>query len=469
VIRALALGALAFAACSGCTGEAAPTVSGDVILVTVDALRADHVTPELTPTLARLAAEGISFTSARSNSSHPLQSAATLLTGLLPTRGGSIGLLEAEPSAEAETLAESFTRSGHFTGLVSSQPLLGREGFRRGYADIQIARPGETWAAAEVAERAAEVLGDAGDGPCFLHVHFTDPHEPHVGSAAPAVSFAALRERIGAGVSGDELCTPDELESLRDAYRSEIAAVDAAMDVLLEAVALRAHSEGALLLFTSTCGEEFLEHGYVGHSWTLNEESLRVPLFFHAPGAIAPASDAQPVSLVDVAPTLAELVSLPERRSGFDGDALLEGGRPKDLGAREILAELVIRERCVMRAVVTDGVKYISASLWHEPKARPAVSSSYIETLRAAAEGQFELPPVFGEPVKELLYDLRNDPRERTPLGAMSRVSKSQLRASLEDYRGYCATHGLAPAPAQVIPSLSESSEADALEALGYL
>ena len=174
-------------------------------------------------------------------------------------------------------------------------------------------------------------------------------------------------------------------------------------------------------------------------------------------------------SMVDVAPTLAELVSLPERRSGFDGDALLEGGRPKDLGAREILAELVIRERCVMRAVVTDGVKYISASLWHEPGERPTVSSSYIETLRATAEGQFELPPVFGEPVKELLYDLRNDPGERTPLGAMSRVSTSQLRALLKDYREYCAAHGLAPAAAQVAPSFSESSEADALEALGYL
>jgi hypothetical protein len=51
----------------------------------------------------------------------------------------------------------------------------------------------------------------------------------------------------------------------------------------------------------------------------------------------------------------------------------------------------------------------------------------------------------------------------------MSRVSKSQLRAVLEDYREYCAAHGLAPRAAEVIPSFSDSSEADALEALGYL
>ena len=51
----------------------------------------------------------------------------------------------------------------------------------------------------------------------------------------------------------------------------------------------------------------------------------------------------------------------------------------------------------------------------------------------------------------------------------MSRVSSSTLRAVLNDYRAYCAAHGLAPAAAKAAPSFSDSSEADALEALGYL
>ena len=123
----------------------------------------------------------------------------------------------------------------------------------------------------------------------------------------------------------------------------------------------------------------------------------------------------------------------------------------------------------MLRAVVTQGVKLVSVDLWHEPGDRPAVSASYIETVRAAAEGELELPEVFGEPTLELLYDLDNDPTERAPLSAMSRISKSQLRAVLEDYREYCTAHGLAPQAAQVIPSFSDSSEADALEALGYL
>ena len=467
--RALSLGALAIAACGGCASETSPELSGDVILITVDALRADHLTDELTPTLARLAGEGVSFSNARANSSHPLQSTATLLTGLLPTRGGSIGLLEAEPSAEAETLAESFAGAELVTGLVSSQPLLGGDGFRRGYADIQVARPGEVWSASEVASRASEVLEDAGERACFLHVHFADPHEPHLAPEPPAVSFADIRERIADGATGDELCTEEELEALRAAYRAEVAAVDAAVAELLTAISERANSDGTLLVFTSTCGEEFLEHGYVGHSWTLHDEALRVPLFFHSPGQISAALDDQNVSLVDVAPSLAAFLDLTERRIGFDGDPLLDGDGPALLGDRETLAELVIRERCVLRAVVTQDVKFVSVDLWHEPSERRAISAKYIETVRAAAAGELELPEVFGEPTLELLYDLKNDPGERTSLGAMSRVSKSQLRAILQDYREYCAAHGLAPRAAEVIPSFSDSSEADALEALGYL
>ncbi|MCH2105182.1 MAG: sulfatase [Planctomycetes bacterium] len=466
--RALALGALALAACGSCS-RSAPELSGDVVLITVDALRADHISAELTPTLSRLAGEGLSFSNARANSSHPLQSAAALLTGLLPTRGGSIGLLEAAPSAEAETLAETLAEAQLMTGLVSSQPLLGGEGFLRGYQDIQVARPGESWSASEVASRAIEVLEDAGERASFLHVHFADPHEPHVGDEPPLVSFADVRARIAAGATGDERCSPEELESLRAAYRAEVAAVDAAVAELFEAIRARANPDGTLIVFTSTCGEEFLEHGYVGHSWTLHEEALRVPLIFHGPGMVDAAVDAQAVSLVDVAPSLAALLKLPERRIGFDGDALFDGGSAAQLEERETLAELVIRERCVLRAVITRDVKFISADRVHEPSERQAISAGYIEAVRAAAAGELELPDVFGDSATELLYDLKNDPGERTSLGMMSRVSKSQLRAVLDDYREYCAAHGLAPRAAEVAPSFSDSSEADALEALGYL
>ena len=158
---------------AGCTGGSQPEHSGDVILITVDALRADFISPELTPTIHRLSVEGLSFANARANSSHPLQSSATLLTGLLPTRGGSIGLLEAAPSEEAETLAEAFAKSGYSTSLVSSQALLSAEGFRRGYDDIQIARPGESWGASDVAERAVEALEDVDNERCFMPVSYT--------------------------------------------------------------------------------------------------------------------------------------------------------------------------------------------------------------------------------------------------------------------------------------------------------
>ena len=454
---------------TSCTGGSQPEHAGDVILITVDALRADFISPENTPTLARLAAEGLSFTNARASSSHPLQSSATVLTGLLPTRGGSIGLLEAAPSAEVKTLAEAFAQGGYSTSLVSSQPLLSAEGFRRGYADIQIARRGESWSATEVAERAVEALEDTSDARCFLQIHFADPHEPHLGTSPPSVSFAELRARIASGAKDEAICTEQELESLLEAYRAEIAAVDVAVNLLLEAIETRANPDGTLLLFTSTCGEEFLEHGYLGHSWTLHEEALRVPMILHSAASISPAVVEQAVSHVDIAPTLFAIAALRERVTGFDGDALVRSGKAIELGPRDVLAELVIRERCILRAVIKDKAKLITSSLWRDPSERAAASATYVETLRAAAAGELELPPVFGEPALEILYDLKHDPREKTPLGAMSRISTSELRAVLSDYREYCAAHGLAPRAAKTLPSFSDSSEADALEALGYL
>ena len=110
---------------TSCSGGSQPEHAGDVILITVDALRADFISHENTPTLARLAAEGLSFTNARANSSHPLQSSATLLTGLLPTRGGSIGLLEAAPSEEAEALGEDFAASQDIAPIRMAWALMG--------------------------------------------------------------------------------------------------------------------------------------------------------------------------------------------------------------------------------------------------------------------------------------------------------------------------------------------------------
>ena len=69
---------------ASCTGGSQPEHGGDVVLITVDALRSDFISSELTPTIHQLAAEGLSFANARANSSHPLQSSATAIPSSSP-------------------------------------------------------------------------------------------------------------------------------------------------------------------------------------------------------------------------------------------------------------------------------------------------------------------------------------------------------------------------------------------------
>ena len=77
--------------------------------------------------------------------------------------------------------------------------------------------------------------------------------------------------------------------------------------------------ESALVVLTSDHGEEFLEHGFVDHAWTLYEESVRVPLIFWAPRELEPDRVEAPVSTVDILPTLLRLMEIPHE-GPFDGN-----------------------------------------------------------------------------------------------------------------------------------------------------
>ena len=84
------------------------------------------------------------------------------MSGRLPTSGGSIGLLEAQPAEAATTLASAFRRAGYRTALATNQPLLSGRGFTRGFDDVAVASAGESLPCAEVVRRGLGVVRWAG-------------------------------------------------------------------------------------------------------------------------------------------------------------------------------------------------------------------------------------------------------------------------------------------------------------------
>jgi arylsulfatase A-like enzyme len=216
--------------------------------------------------------------------------------------------------------------------------------------------------------------------------------------------------------------------------------------------------DDTLLVVTSDHGEEFLEHGFVEHAWTLYEESLRVPLVVWAPGA-RPGRVAGRVSLVDLYPTILDLSGLPWDPAALAGRSLIrraKDGVAFEVTARALVAELLIHDRNLLRSISDDRFKYVATWRWLAPEERPAA------LVRTTAVPALD---TWGPPVAEELYDLRDDPAERHDLADQRPLELARLRAEMERYLDSCDRRLSRRRPG----AEAGGEEADALRALGYL
>ena len=298
--RALAVG-LTLAASSCSSGEDARSV----LLVTFDTTRADRLgcyghPNAATPVVDALAERGVRFERAYAPVPITLPSHASLLTGSYPPTHGvrDNGLFVL--GGEAETLAEAFRRAGHRTAaFVSAFPLFDEFGLDQGFEVYDDAvDAGAPASPGHMQERSATGTVDAArtwleslasDESFFLWLHLFDPHEPH---HAP--------ERFLRAAGGDP-------------YQAEIAWADAEVGRLLDRIAALGRTDSTVVAVTADHGEAFGEHGEETHAILLYDGTLRIPLVLAGPGvepAAGRAVPGEPVSLVDLAPTLAELAGL---------------------------------------------------------------------------------------------------------------------------------------------------------------
>ncbi|HVS12633.1 MAG TPA: sulfatase-like hydrolase/transferase [Thermoanaerobaculia bacterium] len=415
----------------------------DVLLVVVDGLRADESDRwlERSGLVDWLGGEGGSrYERAYAPSSLGVQSLAALFAGRLPTHGGGIGLAEAQPAEQSVTLATAMRRAGYRTGLVSQAPWAARPGFARGFDDLQVA-PELGWSAAQVAERALQVVDDwhataAPDDarPWFLVVHW-----------APA--------ELDAGPSADPKRT--------------VAESGASLAALRRGLAERAAFADAVVALTSGHGLERGEHGGTGAGWTLHEEVIRVPLRVRGLDPIGLAVDA-PLSTLALGSALRALAATagdPLAREREEPAPTLPGGP----GAGTVISDLVVRERAIARAVIEGDVKYLRILREVPPADRAVVARGYEELQAAMVAGAIPTPPLFGEPVRELLVRVGANGIGEAELALVDhREVLSRLRAVLRDYQRLCEEDGWAP------PQITERlpvdlEDVESLEMLGYL
>ena len=320
--RAL-LAALAVVLTGGCGAPDAPAARNAVLIV-VDTLRRDHLGSygyhrDTSPAIDRLARESVVFERAYATSGWTAPSVASILTGLYP----SAHRLEQPKTAlpdSVPTLAEALRDAGFATvGIVSNVILGAKSGLQRGFDELDEAHAGghryvSTPGVTDTAIAALERLS-AAERPFFLFVHYFDPH--HVYRSHPEYGFAASSAgRLDGAESIVNLramrppLDADEVAFIRDLYDEEVRYTDSGIARLLDALKALGRTDDTAVLLTADHGEEFLERGWLGHTRTLYDELVRVPLMIRVPGVAPRRISREAISLTALAPTLLELLGV---------------------------------------------------------------------------------------------------------------------------------------------------------------
>jgi arylsulfatase A-like enzyme len=282
----------------------------DIVLVSIDALRADHVSAygyrrPTTPSIDALAQEGTTFERAYCPTPHTSYSIASMMTGKYLRPLFALGL-----GQDSETWAEHLRRYEWRTAAFYPPAVFFIDQDR--FPALESRHLGFEYAKVEFADpvlreaQVAEYLEHAPLGrPLFLWVHFFEPHEPYVAHA---------NHVFAGGPSADV-----------DAYDSEVATADEGVGRVVNLV--RARRPGSVVIVTADHGEEFGEHGGRYHGTTVYEEQVRVPLVVVGPGVLKRARTASVVQTIDLLPTVLSALGIPRpaRLRGRDLGPLLAG------------------------------------------------------------------------------------------------------------------------------------------------
>jgi arylsulfatase A-like enzyme/Flp pilus assembly protein TadD len=402
----------------------------NVVLITIDTLRADHVgcygyTQIKTPNIDRLAADGTRFERAFAVVPVTLPSHTTMLTGTYPMLSGMHDFSVNKLSPAQPTLASVLKQAGYATGAVIAAAVLdSRFGLNQGfdfYYDHfdfsrldeknleEMERPGNV-----VADVALDWLGKTWPGKnsskkFFLWMHLYDPHFPY------------------------NPPEPYKHEYAERPYDGEIAFADAQVGRLVRYLKEKGIYENTMIVLAGDHGEGLGEHGEKTHGFFIYNATMHVPLIIRVPGGPGGRTVADPVSLVDLMPTMlgAVGVEVPAQVQGKSLLARVGGGD----------AEMAERDRSVY------GETFL-----------PRIHFNWSE-LRGAENSKYH----FIDAPRPELYDLAKDPGETHNLLGEKKAVAEEMRAKLAAMiRDYSAGKELAEKTG-LDPALMER-----LKALGY-
>lgn len=343
--------------------EPAPKPQPNVVLFVLDTVRADRLHTyghrrATSPTVDRLAERGVLFETAVAAWPETRQSMAALLTGLYPKNNGVVSFYEHPVAEQLVLLPEVLRDAGYETvAFVENSTLTEDWGFAQGVNEYELSEDHEPWQSADgLAERWLEQDRDP-TRPFFLWVHVNDAHAtyepppPFQGmfvndqfyDPGPEVEVRGddrLHDAVGGFPGYSRLGDHTELGFYMAEYDAEIRTADAKVARVLQAIENQGLADDTIIVLTSDHGEGFGEHNHYWHGFTTYEEVARVPLVFSGPGISGPSRMLEPVNLVDLLPTVLDLLAV-QAPSDLDGVSLkpLLDGSAVSLDRRYVFTE----------------------------------------------------------------------------------------------------------------------------------
>jgi arylsulfatase A-like enzyme len=403
----------------------------NVLLIVLDTVRASNLSlygyqRPTTPNLERLAKQGVLFDWAMSTAPWTLPSHASMFTGRIPNE---LSVSWLKPLDQAyPTLAEVLTAHGYATaGFVANLAYCSAEtGLNRGFTHFEDypVSPGQISLSAKLLARiiynqklrqlidyhedlnrkaAPELnrdflnwLSTNKKRPFFAFINYYDAHEPFLPPKPYNTMFGPVGSHDNPRFAPGRVWSPQEMQYEQDAYDGAIRYLDDQIGLLMNELRRRKVFDNTLVIITSDHGEEFLEHGLMGHGYSLYERALHVPLLMLLPPRIpAGKTIAAPVSLKDIPATVLDLLQI-------------KGGLPGNTLARYWTSSV----ETMTEYPVLSMLEYAPGLPESYPVSKGNMESSVTDRYHSIKNGDG----------REELYDYKNDPLEKQNLRLSNHV-----------------------------------------------
>lgn len=421
----------------------------NVVVLLADTLRADHLGSygyerPTSPNFDRFFGGGTIFHNARAQASCTYPSVNSILTSRYPAPFLSQPDKRMGIPSDMPTLADVLKENGYSTIALSASPIIRKTGTKYnnygGFdSGFDVFDEQCMWREARcMNEKLLGYLNQARE-PFFVYVHYMDPHDPYRPPSWYQKRYSAGYEGLDYIAAGNPNpiadaihwqrplpeYQPADLQHLINLYDDEISYFDGELGVLLGELASRGVLDHTIVVLAADHGEQFLEHGFLKHCYTLFDTDIHTPLAFRIPGEGEGLNVDAAVQNVDIVPTILDYAGIPSADRGFEGRSL----RPYMEGAGPAVAE----------SFAMQGVG------------------------RSVTDGRFKLR--YDAKKREFaLYDLRRDPGELNDVLRESSAEFVRLERSLQSWEAKVAA---GKSSEQLMAAGEEVQER--LRALGYL